>query len=93
MLIEHDHTAWAATAVRLEQAEEWLGADPARAARELAKAVVLARPLHGRDADLDAFLQSRSDDAMASLSPAEAREALEQFRRVLAGLAGTESDS
>jgi hypothetical protein len=92
MLVEHDHTAWAATAVRLEQAEEWLGADPARAARELAKAAVLARPLYGRDGELDAFLQSRSDESLASLSPAEARQALEQFRQVLAGLAGTESD-
>jgi hypothetical protein len=93
MLVEHDHAAWAATAVRLEQAEEWLGADPARAARELAKAAVLARPLYGRDGELDAFLQSRSDEALASLSPAQAREALEQFRLVLAGLAATESDN
>jgi hypothetical protein len=93
MLVEHDHAAWAATAVRLEQAEEWLGADPGRAARELAKAVVLARPLHGRDPDLDAFLRSRSDEALAGLSPAGAREALEKFRQVLAGLAATESDS
>jgi hypothetical protein len=93
MLVEHDHAAWAATAVRLEQAEEWLGADPERAARELAEAVALARPLRGRDAQLDEFLQSRSDDALAHLSPEEARAALEEFRRVLAGLAETESDA
>jgi hypothetical protein len=92
MLVEHDHAAWAATAVRLEQAEEWLGADSGRATRELAKAAVLARPLHGRDAKLDEFLQRRSDEVLSRLSPAEAREALEEFRRVLAGLAESESD-
>ena len=93
MLVEHDHAAWAATAVRLEQAEEWLGADPARAARELAEAAVLARPLYGRDGQLDAFLLGRTDETLARLTPAEARQALEQFRAVLAGLAESESDS
>jgi len=92
MLVEHDHAAWAATAVRLEQAEEWLGADPGRAARELAEAARLARQLHGRNGLLDDFLQSRSDEALAGLSPSEARTALEEFRGVLAGLAESESD-
>jgi hypothetical protein len=91
MLVEHDHAAWAATAVRLEQAEEWLGANPHRAARELAEAAELARPLMGRDARLDEFLQ-KSGDALATLSPEEARAALEEFRGVLAGLAETEPD-
>ncbi|MGO8970538.1 MAG: hypothetical protein ACLQDQ_13325 [Myxococcaceae bacterium] len=91
MLLEHDHAAWAAAAVRLEQADEWLGADPRRAARELAEAAVLARQLHGRDPQLDDFLGSRSGEALAQLAPQEARAALEEFRRVLAGLAGTES--
>lgn len=91
MLIEHDHVAWAATAVRLEQAEEWLGADPGRAAREIAEAAALARPLYGRDADLDAFL-NQGEQTLAHLSPAEARKALEQFRAVLAGLAESESE-
>jgi hypothetical protein len=93
MLVEHDHAAWAATAVRLEQAEEWLGADPARAARELAEAAVLARPLYGRDGQLDAFLLSQTDETLAGLPPPEARKALEQFRALLAGLAESESDS
>ncbi len=92
MLVEHDHAAWAATAVRLEQAEEWLGAHPARAARELAEAAVLARQLHGRDAPLDDFLGSHSPEMLAQLPPAEARTVVEDFRRVLAGLAETESD-
>jgi hypothetical protein len=92
MLVEHDHAAWAATAVRLEQAEEWLGADPQRAARELAEAARLARQLYGRDGTLDDFLVSRDSEALAALSPPEARTALEDFRHVLAGLADTESD-
>jgi hypothetical protein len=92
MLVEHDHVAWAATAVRLEQAEEWLGADPGRAARELAEAAVLARQLYGRDAELDAFLLHRGEQTLARLSPAEAREAVEHFRAVLAGLAESESE-
>jgi hypothetical protein len=93
MLVEHDHAAWAATAVRLEQAEEWLGADPARAARELAEAAALARPLYGRDGELDTFLLGRTQETLARLAPAEARQAVEQFRAVLAGLADSESDS
>jgi hypothetical protein len=92
MLVEHDHLAWAATAVRLEQAEEWMGADPARAARELAEAAVLARPLQGRNLQLDDFLLAQKGDALARLPPAEARTALEEFRRVLAGLADSETD-
>jgi hypothetical protein len=93
MLVEHDHAAWAAAAVRLEQAEEWLGADPRRAARELAEAAELARPLRGRDAGLDEFLLNRNSDALSKLAPEEARAAVEEFRGVLAGLADTESDS
>ena len=92
MLVEHDHLAWAATAVRLEQAEEWMGADPPRAARELAEAALLARPLRGRDPQLDDFLLAQKGDALARLPPAEARAALEEFRRVLAGLADGETD-
>ncbi len=92
MLVEHDHAAWAATAVRLEQAEEWLRADPQRAVRELAEAARLARQLYGRDATLDDFLGGRDSEALAALSPPEARAALEDFRRVLAGLADSESD-
>lgn len=93
MLVEHDHAAWAATAVRLEQAEEWLGADPARAARELAEAAALARPLYGRDGELDAFLLAHTEETLAHLPPAETRQAVEQFREVLAGLVESESDS
>jgi len=92
MLVEHDHACWAAAAVRLEQAEEWLGADPSRAARELAEAVSLSRPLHGRDTQLDVFLQSRSPESLQRLAPVEARVALEEFRRLLAGLAESESE-
>jgi hypothetical protein len=90
MLVEHDHVAWAAAAVRLEQAEEWLGANPSRAARELAEAAQLARKLYGRDAHLDAFLRNRSTETLSQLGPNEARTALEEFRAVLAGLAESE---
>ena len=87
MLVEHDHSVWAATAVRLEQAEEWMGADPGRAARELSAAAGLAQPLRGRDPELDDFLLASAGGALAQLPPAEARRALEDFRRVLARLA------
>jgi hypothetical protein len=90
MLVEHDHAIWAATAVRLEQAEEWMGADPARAARELSGAAGLAQPLRGRDPELDDFLLASAGGALAHLAPADARKALEDFRRVLARLADPE---
>ncbi|MDQ3266083.1 MAG: hypothetical protein M3Y59_20915 [Myxococcota bacterium] len=84
LLIQHDREVFAATGVKMEQAEGVMTKNAPLAARLISEAVLSAQSLYGRDPELDAFLRKARKAPVSLQVGIELRNTLNEFRSLLA---------